>query len=215
MRVDGYPRWFRLAVTMALVLVVGAALAFTGAEDDDFEDGTTMNWTEGGPSPNPPQNIPDGGPGGVGDNYLENVSSGGAGPGSRMAMFNQDQWAGDYNAVGPAIVITADMANFGDTPLSMRVAVNSVGGTWYATTIAEALPADGAWYPVMFELSNADMTLVSGSETLSDVLDAVFELRILSSSVPNSRGDNISATLGVDNFQVYSVPVELQSFTVD
>ncbi len=43
---------------------------------DDFEDGTVMGWTQGNNSPDPPTNIPDGGPDGIGDNYLETRSMG-------------------------------------------------------------------------------------------------------------------------------------------
>lgn len=215
MKRDGKPGWIYLAVMLAMILGVGAALAFDGTEDDDFEDGTTMNWQEGPPSPNPPVNVADGGPGGAGDNYLENFSSGEFGAGGRMAMFNPVQWAGDYNAVGSAIVIEADMANFGPNALSMRLAVQSLAGTWYSSTVAQPLAADSQWHPVVFELIDADMTLVSGTETLSQVLDDVFELRILSSAAPNFAGDRLEATLGVDNFRVVSVPVELQSFTIE
>ncbi len=61
---------------------------------DDFEDGTTMGWMEGFPSPNPPVNIASCRPAGTGDNYLQNISSGGFGPGSAQVMFNHDQWTG-------------------------------------------------------------------------------------------------------------------------
>lgn len=217
----------RKTVTLALVLGVSAALAFTGTENDTFEDGTTMGWEEGPPSPNPPENIPDGGPGGVGDNYLQNISSGSFGPGGQQVMFNLEQWAGDYNAVGPVIRIAADMASFGPPPslvetsnggggpLPMRVAVQSVGGTWYASTEPQMIPEDGQWYPIGFELSEATLTLVSGLETLSEVLDDVLEMRILAATDPDFQGDRVAATLGVDNFRVLSVPVELQSFSID
>ena len=50
---------------------------------NDFEDGTTQAWSEGFRSPNPPTNVSSGGPSGVGDNYVRNVSTGGNGPGGR------------------------------------------------------------------------------------------------------------------------------------
>ena len=59
-------RLTRVAMVLVTILALGAVMAFTGTENDDFEDGTTMGWDEGGPSPNPPTNIADGGPGGAG-----------------------------------------------------------------------------------------------------------------------------------------------------
>ncbi len=208
----------RFMISISIVaLVLGwsmTALAISPTENDNFEDGTTMGWQEGGASPNPPINVADGGPAGAGDNFLQNVSTGTGGAGSRMVMFNQAQWTGDYNAVGPELTITADMANFGNAALSMRVAFSG-GGSQFCSTVAAALPADGMWHPVSFTLSDANMTQVSGAGSLSSVLDAVGEMRILSSSAPAWIGDNIAGTLGVDNLLVFSVPVELQYFTVD
>ncbi|PWB73274.1 MAG: hypothetical protein C3F15_10055, partial [Holophagae bacterium] len=83
--------------TLAMATAV-PAWAVDPLQVDDFEDGTTMGWEEGAPSPNPPVNVADGGPGGAGDAYLENTSSGGTGAGSRMVMFNNAQWTGDYVA---------------------------------------------------------------------------------------------------------------------
>jgi hypothetical protein len=100
---------------------------------DDFEDGTVMGWVEGLPSPNPPMNIPDGGFMGAGDAYLENSSDGGFGAGSRMVMFNNDQWNGDFNALGIPLSIRADMANFGAELLLMRVALQGANGASYAS----------------------------------------------------------------------------------
>jgi hypothetical protein len=189
---------------VVLLLCAGAAAAVDLTQIDDFEDGTTMDWREGAPSPNPPANVASGGPDGVDDNYLENISSGGGGPGSKMVMFNTAQWTGDYSALGPEVLINAHMANFGGEALSMRVAVEStVGGTTqYASTNAVDLPADATWYLVTFMLSEDEMTLVGGSQPLSTVLANVSELRILSSSAPSWHGQSIAGHLGVDNIRL-------------
>ena len=45
---------------------------------------------------------------GDGDGYIETTSSGGDGPGSRLAIFNEgDSWDGDYLAAG---VVRAKLA---------------------------------------------------------------------------------------------------------
>ncbi len=166
---------------------------------DDFEGGTVSGWMEGPASPNPPTNVPDGGPDGPGDNYLENHSSGGIGPGSALVMFNQAQWTGDYLAQG-LTRIEAQMANLGPTDLFMRIAIEGQPFERYGSTVPELLPADGQWRPVVFELGNAFLTRISGSGPLSDVLSGVTTLRILSAANgPTWNGDRIVATLGVDD----------------
>jgi hypothetical protein len=169
---------------------------------DDFEDGSVSGWVEGGAftdSPNPPTNVPDGGPDGVGDNYLENFSSGGFGPGSRLVMYNQAQWTGDYVAQG-VTRIEAQMANLGPTDLFMRLAIEGQPFVRYGSTVAQPLPPDGQWYPLVFELNDASLTQIGVPAPLSDVLSGVTTLRILSaSSGPAWEGDIVIATLGVDD----------------
>ncbi|MEE9297340.1 MAG: hypothetical protein V3W34_20570 [Phycisphaerae bacterium] len=175
------------------------AYAVTCGQVDDFQGGTTMGWTEGAISPNPPSNVPDGGPLGAGDAYLLNVSTGGFGPGSRLVMFNQAQWAGNYLATG-VTRIEADMANLGTTPLSMRIAIEGNLGQRYSSSTAVVLPADGRWRHVSFELTTADLTIVGGATSIGDVLADVQTMRILSAAAgPSWSGDAIAATLGVDN----------------
>ena len=167
---------------------------------DDFEDGTVSGWMEGPASPNPPTNVPDGGPDGAGDNYLENRSSGGGFvPGSALVMFNQAQWTGDYLATG-VTRIEAQMANLGQTNLFMRIAIEGQPFEQYGSTVPELLPADGQWRSVVFELSDPFLTRISGSGPLSDVLSGVTTLRILAASNgPAWNGDRVVATLGVDD----------------
>ena len=186
---------------VAGLMAPGIAVAVDQTQIDDFEDGTTMGWSEGPGSPNPPVNIASGGPGGIGDNYLQNVSDGGFGAGSRLVMFNNAQWTGDYTVLGPVPELYLHMANLGATALSMRIAVESAtaGGTQWASTTAAVLPPDGNWYAVVFRLSESDMTRVGGTQPLAAVLASVSELRILSSTAPSWRGDALVATFGVDN----------------
>jgi len=187
-----------IAVGMVMA-VAGLAAAVDLGQLDDFDDGTVMGWVEGAFSPNPPVNVPDGGPLGIGDAYLENSSDGGFGVGSRMVMFNNAQWTGNYNALGTDLAIRADMANFGTDLLLMRVALEGANGARYSSSAWAVLQADDVWYEVVFDLTDAAMTLVEGSGTLDSVLDNVVEMRILSSTAPSWRGDDIPGILGVDN----------------
>jgi hypothetical protein len=174
------------------------AWAVDPVQVDDFEDGTTMGWEEGAPSPNPPVNVANGGPGGAGDAYLENTSSGGTGAGSRMVMFNNAQWTGDYVAAGVSS-LQAHLNNLGATDLPMRVAIEGAGGGRFASIDPIVLPAGSGWQHVVFELTDAAMTSVGGAQTLAEVLANVTELRVLASNVPDWNGAALVATVGMDN----------------
>ncbi len=197
----------RVSVCVAAVLGAGVQVGFaiTFGQLDDFEDGTTMGWAHGAPSPNPPTNIPNGGPLGKGDNYVLNTSMGGIGPGGRMVMFNRAQWTGDYLAAG-VTEIEASMINIGGGALSVRIGIERNAGERFVSTTAVSLPSDGQWHRVSFGLSAADLTLVGGAATLEEVLANVNEVRILSAAGgPTWLGDVLFGMLGVDN--IFAGPV--------
>ena len=199
----------RLGVAMMAMWVTladaGIAHGIVLDQVDDFEDGTPQAWEEGVISPNPPVNVSNGGPGGVGDNYLQNSASGGAGAGSRQVMFNSLQWTGDYLASG-VTVIEADMANFGASALSMRIAIQDGLGSRFGSTLSVALPADGVWHSVAFAVTAADLTLISGTSTVEAALSNVIQLRVLAAaSGPAWQGDSIASTLGIDNIRATAV----------
>jgi hypothetical protein len=190
----------RQFVAVAVIgLVSDSPAAITLGQADTFQDGTTVNWQEGAVSPNPPQNISSGGPAGAGDAYLKNISSGGAGAGSRMVMFNTTQWAGNYAAAG-VDRITAQMNNLGSTSLRMRVAIR--GGSdssWFVSAAATFLPAGSSWMATSFDMNASSLVQVAGATPLSQVITNVMELRILSATTPDFIGDAVVADLGVDN----------------
>jgi hypothetical protein len=187
-------------LTMAVIAIGVPAWAVEPAGVDTFEDGTEMGWAEGVPSPNPPSNVPTAGPRGVGDAYLQNSSAGGSGAGSRLVMFNRTQWTGDFSSAG-VTSLAADLINLGPNPLPIRIGVEGSGGGRFVSTFAAMLPADATWREVEFELSDAEMTLVDGSQSLAAVLGNVTELRILASDSPDWSGDPMDATLGMDNLR--------------
>lgn len=211
-------KWVLTVVTLFALLIttVLTVSAITGGQVDDFEDGTTQNWEHGtAGSPNPPTNIPDGGPAGVGDNYLENTSTGGGGPGSRMAVINRTQWTGDYAAAG-VIEVSADAANFGATDLSLRFGFeaptpslrddNTGGGEQWISTNAINLPADGVWYSVSFMIDESAMTQVFGVDTFDNALMNVTQARFISADIIAWRGDAIVGNLGLDNITAVTAP---------
>jgi len=174
---------------------------------DDFQDGTTMGWSEGAPSPNPPTNIASGGPNGAGDRYVQNVASGGAGAGSKQIMFNQAQWSGNY---GSAHVTRVEMmlANFGATALPVRFCVEGGPGfTQYSSTNPVMVLPGAGWQRATFLLSSSLMTNVNfGSDSLADVLGSVFEVRLLAANSPSWMGDPVASTLGADNIRALTIP---------
>lgn len=203
--------YFSVVALAGALLLSGVSHAVTLGQVDDFQDGTTQGWTEGIPSPNDPINVPDGGPDGLGDSYLENFSDGGFGAGSRQVMFNTSQWTGNYPGVGVSR-IAMDLANFGATTLFVRLAFEGADGTKYGSTQPFLLPADGTWYSAIFSLNAAELSLIEGSDTLDNVLANVVEFRILSAqSGPVWEGDNIVATLGVDNISAETDVLTLAS----
>ena len=187
-----------------LVAFSAPVYAITIGQLDDFQGGTVMGWSEGGGSPNPPFVNFNGGPGGIGDHSLQNVSAGGGGPGSSVVMFNQAQWTGDYTSAGVNKITGLMKASPGGSSLLMRIAIEGAASQWYASTNAVPLPNNGLWHSVSFGLTAADLTLVGGTQPLAGVLGNVTTLRILSSTGPNWRGSKIPATFDVDN--VLAVP---------
>ena len=196
-------RIWQLLIAVLGMLVGPGAAAITAGQIDDFEDGGTAGWRKGAPSARQPTNIATGGPSGANDNYLRSVSDGGLGADSRQIIFNNAQWTGDYVAAG-VVEIGAQFRNSGSTTLFMRIALAGGTGTssWFSSTQAVQVPADGLWHEASFSISESDLTRVTGTQTLGAVLANVTELRILTSqSGPNFRGDSVASTLGIDDIE--------------
>src|SRR5678815_5531455 len=90
-----FKRTAEASLLPVLMLLMSASVFATPVGVDNFEDGTTQGWFVPGPHPAPPANIPTGGPGGAGDNYLQVTALGGDTAGSRLSVQNASQWQGD------------------------------------------------------------------------------------------------------------------------
>jgi hypothetical protein len=190
----------------ALAASVPAQGAVTFGQLDDFQNGSTMGWDKGDASTTPPTNVAAGGPRGEGDRFLQNVSEG-FGPGSRQVILNKTQWAGDYNVAGVTRV-DASLANFGTTPLFMRLALLT-NASAYGTVNVDAveIPPDGVWRRVSFDLTSDALGKIQGTESLAQVLSHVVTLRILSAQAgPTQRGDVMESTIGVDDLRALRLP---------
>ncbi|WP_242093230.1 T9SS type A sorting domain-containing protein [Aestuariivivens sediminicola] len=189
-------------VLLSLFILVSTTISsqITANQVDDFENGTVQSWQEGGftISPNPPTNISTGGPDGINDNYLQNVSSGGTGAGSRMVMYNTSQWTGNFNSQG--IVAIKCFAKAITNNLNLRIAFDGDGGQ-ICTSDAILITAGNSWEEFIIPISASDFTLLAGGTSINNTLQNVTAMRILSSSVPSWRGDSVEATLQIDNIE--------------
>jgi hypothetical protein len=176
-----------------------STLALGVGQADDFEDGTTQGWGSGGFSPNPPINLSDGGPMGVGDNHLQMTATGVPDAGGHLVARNSLQWTGDYLAAGVRS-IRMDLNNTGANPLAMRIAFNGPGG-WFGSLVPVPLVTGEGWSSTVFFINSVDLVCVDdlACTSLEATLLGVLELRILSSEVPSFRGDVVDAQVGVDN----------------
>ena len=172
---------------------------------DDFEDGTTMGWGHGKPSPNPPVVIPTGGPDGN-DAYLKIAATGGFGAGSRLLALNTQQWNGDYLSAG-INTIAADVRNPGSTPLELRVAFNGSGG-WFVSDNPYMLAANSGWLSAIFPITEAALTTTGGG-TYEDTITNVSEMRILHNTSPAHQGAKEAAEFHVDNLRAVPEPASL------
>jgi hypothetical protein len=187
-----------------------AVLAVSVGQVDTFGDGTTRNWVVallGASSPAPPVAVATGGPAGAGDGYLLLGAVGGNGPGSRLAVINVSQWAGDYLAAG-VNAIAMDANNFGSASLSLRLlfadALPGSATNLAFSSAAVELPAGSGWKPLVFPILPGD--LVAGTGTAAAALSSAKELRVFHSPTAEFPPPIVVASLGVDNIEAIPEP---------
>ena len=201
----------RISGLTAVMLLVQIAPAVTLGQIDTFQSGTTEGWFAGGLGfgnipPVPPHVVPNGGPLGAGDQYLEITSQGGNGPGSRLVAMNLSQWAGDYLHSGIS-GIQMDLRNLGTTDLTIRLLFEDPlfgpPADEAVTTFGALLPAGGGWTHVFFPISPPSMTVLDGD--IQTLLGNTTLLRIIHSPGPDDAVP-VAGVLGVDNIQAVAVP---------
>lgn len=184
-----------VASLLGPALLARPAGAITFGQLDDFQDGTTMFWSGGAF----PENVASGGPQGGSDKFLRITSNGGIGSGSRLATYNNIQWAGDYSSAGVSVV-EMDLKNLGSVLLSMRAVLFGPTFSRWTSTIATDLPADGQWHHVSFLLAANDMTIVAGFDTFPATISGAAQLMVRHQlGAPGSQGTPVASQLGIDN----------------
>lgn len=190
----------RVAPAFASMSLCVCSQAIMLGQVDDFQDGTVMGW--GGSDA--PTNIPDGGPMGAGDRYLQ-LQSGILGVGPHLATNNIEQWIGDYASAGVAY-IGVDLRNIGATALSMRIVLFGPNSR-FTSTVAFTLPADNLWRRTAFSLAQQDLTRVQGTDTYATMITSVQRLLIRhQAGAPAPGGTFVTGTLGIDNITAAAVP---------
>ncbi|SRR5581483_9967004 len=195
-----------LFAAAALILTLQTSHAITLLQVDDFENGTTDSWANGGSSQ--PLNITTGGPAGVNDNFLK-ITADGSGSLGRLTIFNRSQWIGDYVAAG-VNEIDMDLENLGSVTLNIRLAFkSSTAGQTTPGYLSSAfsLPADSTWHHATFSITAANMIAFNSPAVFSTFMTNPAELRIINESgTSNLVGDPVVSQLGVDNIKAVPEP---------
>jgi hypothetical protein len=190
---------------LVLVVVMAAAPAWGIAlgQLDDFQDGTVKFWAGGSGSGSPaPLNLPNGGPDGMGDRYLQLTATN-----SNLGMNNTAQWTGNYNTAGVA-KIRFFLNNTGANPLHLRLSIFGAGGTFTTTNETVLDPASG-WVIVDFVLDSASLTQTAGFGTLANTLTSVTTVLLRHDPDPISGSGSpnpVTGQLGIDNIRALPEP---------
>ena len=195
-----------LSIFVLLVFVCSAGAVVVG-QIDDFQDGTTSNWTNGEIIGTPPvTNIPNGGPAGAGDRYVQ-LTSDGSGSGGKLTAFNRDQWLGDYPGAG-VTAIEVDLLNQSSVTLSIRMAFKNGPGSngvpGYLTQ-AMVLPVGSGWQHFTISLLPANLIPVGGPASWNTFF--IGEVRFINESgTGNLSGNPVVGQLGIDNIRAVPEP---------
>ena len=206
-----------LVAGMSALAVARADAQVVAGQRDDFEGGTTLGWQVGDPThPAPPTVIATGGPTGAGDAYLRLTSFGGNGPGSRLSIFNETRWAGNYLAAG-ITGIEMDLINLGQSDVSLRLLFGAFPDSpgpptdlaWSANAVL--LRAGAGWTHAFFPILPGALIVPFGS--YAGALGGADELRLFHNPAPAFAGPEnssppIAALVGVDNIAAVAVVPE-------
>lgn len=197
------------AIFFGALTFAGSARAIVVGQIDDFEDGTTQSWANGGAPGTPPVlNIDTGGPAGVDDNYMQ-ISADGDGPGRFLTVFNRGQWLGNYIALG-VTAIAIDLQNFSKVNLTIRLGFKedtSSGSSGYLST-PFSLPAGSGWQHAIFLIAPGSLTAVGIPADFNTFFSGNFgEMRIINEAGTGSlNGDIVIADMGIDNVNAVPEP---------
>ena len=178
---------------LAAVLCAGPAFAIQLGQVDDFEGGAA-GWGVGASHPLPPEDVPDGGPMGAGDAWLQLSTTGFTGPGGRLAVFNRAQWAGDYTSAG-VTSLGLFVNGISGSSVALRLSLRR-GGDVVASATPTVIAPQSGWQWVELSLDPADLAAVSFGADPATVLASVDELRLLHAQALPSVGGSTGSAIG-------------------
>lgn len=167
-----------------------------------FQNLSTDNWSGGAD----PTVIPNDGPLGAGDAYLQITSTGSVGPGANAATNNiADAWIGNYAAANLRWLLVEMRSPAFSEPLEIRTVLHgpSATGTRYTSVTTEAVPNDGIWRKYEFSLAEADLVRVQGADSYATVFAGIDRIMIRHNpGIPTSGGSPIQAVWNLDNIRL-------------
>ncbi len=167
-----------------------------------------MNWSNGeAGNATPVMNIPNGGPAGVGDHYIQ-LTADGSGSGGKLTAFNRDQWLGSYVTAG-VDAVQVDLLNQSSVSLSIRMAFKtgpgSGGGIAGYLTQAMILPVGSGWQHFTISLAPASLIPVNNPDPWSTFF--IGEVRFIHEvGATNLTGTTVVGQLGIDNVRAVPEP---------
>ena len=189
----------------ALLLFTRSAGAIVFGQVDDFQSGTTMNWTNGAGAVGL---INSGGPAGINDAYIQ-VTANGGGMGGRLVAQNFNQWTGDYIATG-VNAIEFDLINQSSVTLSIRIAfkTDSTQSSSGYLSLPAILAVGSGWQHFSISLTAANLTAIGGPAAYNTFFQNGFgEMRIINEAgSTNLNGDPVVGQLGIDNIRAVPEP---------
>lgn len=147
---------------IAALLAVGTAQGAVLQTDDFQVDQEGWGWASGGSVPW--DWLPNGGPAGDGDGFLQFLSGSFGSNQNLAAINNTANWAGDYLSIGAEKVTVDFMVSPESDPLALRIILfgpDSNSERWSSTDAAQ-VPNDGVWRSYEFSLAEEDFTYVTG-----------------------------------------------------
>jgi hypothetical protein len=197
------------ALVVVAALATSPAAAITIGQVDDFQGTTTQDWLGANP-----ENVPDAGPNGAGDNALSAMANGRPfGASGKLLVFNDTiRWTGDWTSEGVRQVVF-DVRNPNDFALSMRVAIAGAdgfgsegSGDTYVSTNPISVAADNAWHSIAFDVLADDFTSLGGADINAALAD-VTHFRILHNPAVSFLGEAVEADFFVDNIRALGAMV--------
>lgn len=189
---------------------------------DDFEGVTTQGWSVNGAGFGAPPAfaVPSLVAGGPTGQYMLLQSQTGGGSGSRLAVLNGAQWAGNYLTAGiPAIGMSVN--NFGPSDLFLRLMfedpIPGPPNNVAFSTNPIFVGAGSGWTNIMFPILPASLT--AGLGTVNGALANATVLRLYHSQAANFPNPAfpiapVTAQLGVDNITALAAVPEPATVTL-